>query len=347
MNNQEALNQITEELSAKAEENPSVKVLREVQETNKPLDVTNNNVLAQVVPAEETLNTKNDYYFKAGDMSPDDIFKLTELNKRIKSGEKFSAYRELPEAFKRFIDHEVKTHGIGRKGVEMLTRASIEAAINEAEIDKEYNKFKAEINNAFNGKEFIDAIFETEDATISGFLKLLEQAKERYKESGNEADEKQIKHYEQLYQTAISAQNYVSEFKKYIDANPSILYRLRDGGRFIKRANRFFEDIDFDFNKANIKIAKMQDVVKRSLFIGFTELDFTRFLIMTKLIADTKETHCKILYLYYAITHIYNLTRSGSNISDLDKESRASMIFESFKEAMKNLTEAIEKEQYV
>lgn len=345
MNNQEALTQISNELAIKAEENPSVKVLREVQETGKPLKTVNADVLAQVIPSEET-PIKEEGYFKAGDMSPDDIFKLTEINKRIKAGEKFSAYKELPDVFRQFIDQELRSYNISIKGAEMLTRTSIEAALSEIELDKEYDKFKAEINDAFNGKEFIEAIFETEDATINGFLELLTKAKKHYAESETEENKKQVMYYEELYQTAISSRNYDAEFKKYVEANPTILYRLRDGGKFIKRANRFFNDIDYEFDKANIKIAKMKDIVKRSLFIGLTELDFTRFLIITKLIADTKG-QCKLLYLYYAITHIYNFTRSGSNMHSLNKESRADMIFDSFKTAMNNLTEAIEKEQCV
>lgn len=302
VSDEEINNTLADMLSKEAEKSEDVQVLREIQETG------------EAVP-ERTVNTtaivedQSDITYQPLPIDPEDLKTISELNKRIKAGEKFPIYNSLPPKVKDMILKEARKIGIeynDKAGLNTISKIFIESFVSEAALDDAFAQLQKDLSEAFNGKDIVESLLESRK----------EQFEDKFQEMANKMREVDPTHAAKLdsmvnaFKDAYTYNNLVEHFKSL--NNPTQL-KLREGGKLLKRINRVYEDIDYELSTSGLtmdKIAEMEHLMVLKLLIEPAEVQ--RFIYLVKDYADKKypgEDPGRIIYLFYSFDILRSICR--------------------------------------
>ena len=155
---EEILDKVTEVLANEADKCEDVQVLRQIQETGEPTEVTHD------VNTTAVIEDQSDIVYEPLPIDPADILELKEINKRIKSGEKFPVFNSLPPKVKDMILVEARKIGISYNDKEQLNTISkifIDSFISESALDNAFAELQKELNAAFNGDDIVTTMLES------------------------------------------------------------------------------------------------------------------------------------------------------------------------------------------
>lgn len=310
LTNEQIAERMADELAKERLKNADVQVLDSVTNINAPLaqpTITHAELLNEDLP------------------TPGELAEVIEISKRILTDKKFKAYGALPKVFKDRIRKEAIDAGVdisNKANLEIYTRVAIEQLVNETKLDNAFEEFSNGIKEAF---EFKDSLEDLLDEDYNRFNVKLKEVATTLKEKNDEEKYSKI-------DSAIRAYTDAYDYSKYVElvANDETLAnRLKNGGKYLKRAKRFFDDYIYQITAKNsdIKISEsMQNIVSR--FAYSFKIDFnsaTRFIIIMGLLADIRDKSDeldsnKLFYRYYSLDIIRKISHIGTDESKIKSE---------------------------
>lgn len=332
LTNEQIAEAMADRLAKARLENESVQVLDQVNNLNAPLAKPVN---AHAELLDEDLPT------------PGELAEVVEISKRILTDKKFKAFNALPKVFKDRVRKEAIDAGVdisNKTNLEVYTRMAIEQLVNESKLDTAFDELTKGINEAF---EFRDSIEGLLDEDHNRFDVKLREIANTLKEKKDEANYNKI-------MGAIHAYIDAYDYSKYVElvSNDEVLAnRLKNGGKYLKRANRFFEDYIYNITSKNagIKIGEsMQNIVSRFSYAFKIDFDSAaRFMIIMSILADKRDMtddldSNKVFYRYYSLDIIRKISRIAMKESEVESEFCLKLI-SNIKNTINQLDEIVNK----
>lgn len=335
---EEILDKVTEVLANEADKCEDVQVLRQIQETGEPTDVTHS------VNTTAVIEDQSDIVYEPLPIDPADILELKEINKRIKAGEKFPVFNSLPPKVKDMILEEARKIGISYNDKEQLNTISkifIDSFISESALDNAFAELQKELNAAFNGDDIVTTMLESRrDQFETKFKELAEKLRP--------VDEEKAKNLDIMAEAFHTAYSY-DKLAEFVDTLPEATKnKLMDDGKLLKRINRTYEDIDYEFSTVGLSFPKMKDFSKMLVIkMRIDPSDIDRFIYLARAYADKNypmENPGRAIYLFYTFDILKSLSNLSADIAITGQtgvSGFAGEILKNFVSAMDDISEKI------
>lgn len=302
---EEQVDQVVEKLSEERQNNPDVVALDNVlnDTAENPLDIQSQGWVKSL--ASDVTPTP----------SPEDIRVLVELNKKLRKGEKFPVFNSLPPYFKTLFRKEAAMAGINthnRQAMNAYAKMFIESFISDAKIDEAYNKFNNEMKEILQGKDLFESLLD--DDLNKYTTKMNELIDKLSSEEGNEDKIDRVKKYMKAFEDAYDYDQLIQYLKDHpVDAN-----RMKDNGKYIKRAERFLDSYIYKLRDKGYEISEdmKQSMLRFAGAFGLTYSQAARFFVTLCLYSETYLEETRIFYMYFALDILKKLSRTNLQESE-------------------------------
>lgn len=245
--------------------------------------------------------------------TPGEFLTLIELNDKIKKGEKVK-FTDIPPAFQTIIRKQLIDTGINPKDkalVNDFAKMAIDGLVSEFKLDKAFSEFKSELDTALAGKDLFEALLEEDHKR---FEEKMPEMAAKFRAEGKEEQAKKLEQASLAYKLAHDW-HYCVNIVKFRESEAN---RFRNGGKYAKRANRFYDDWSFVINKHGFKVTEPIETTIKNFAETF-KINFNSvarfFMLMSKHVTDNndfvhEEFDIKV-FTYYSLDILRKLSRSN------------------------------------
>lgn len=366
---------IEEKLAEARKENTDVQQLDKVLNSDHPEDVevVKPGNVAEVLSDDQYKTSFDKFISGFGYKEVSDILKVYDA---MKKDEHYNVLKNLPPLTKEYVKSEMakdKINANDTSKVNLYARVKVEDIVNQLEVDKAFDNFKKELNEAFQGKDCFEDLFNEERTRIIEYYDKMAQS---YEKSANDIDNPNEQNtytaaksqpetdisitsstinYEntsgeyantetkvetavpfnvnlkystdskQCHDQAAKLRDCIQGYKDALNYNLLVEYvkadsieanRLHDGGKYIKRLDRFITEYNSLMTKYHMEST---EPIKDSLtklaktFQVSYDVVARAFIILVLRIRNIPEGPAKMHYAYYGFQSMKRFHRMDIN----------------------------------